>query len=54
MTTAAERLSQLQRHILSWLVAEDRRIRGIMAASHEDLVRALAEELGILRIGQGQ
>ena len=35
------RLSQLQRRILTWLLAEDRRLRGTMAASHEDLVRAL-------------
>jgi hypothetical protein len=38
---AAERLSKLQRHILTWLAAEDRRLRGTMRASHEDLVRAL-------------
>jgi DNA-binding MarR family transcriptional regulator len=35
------RLSRLQRRILVWLVAEDRRLRGTMRASHEDLVRAL-------------
>jgi DNA-binding MarR family transcriptional regulator len=38
---APERLSRLQRRILAWLVAEDQRLRGTMAASHEDLVRAL-------------
>ena len=38
---APERLSRLQRDILTWLVAEDQRTRGTMAASHEDLVRAL-------------
>ena len=38
---AAERLSSIQRHILTWLVAEDRRLRGTMSANHEDLVRAL-------------
>jgi hypothetical protein len=42
MTMAPERLSRLQRRILTRLVAEDRRLRGTMAASHEDLVRALA------------
>jgi hypothetical protein len=42
MTMAHERLSRLQRRILAWLVAEDQRLRGTMAASHEDLVRALA------------
>jgi DNA-binding MarR family transcriptional regulator len=41
MTMAAERLSQVQRRILVWLVAEDQRTRDTIAASHEDLVRAL-------------
>jgi DNA-binding MarR family transcriptional regulator len=38
---APERLSGLQRRILAWLVAEDRRLRGTMAASHADLARTL-------------
>ena len=38
---APERLSSLQRRILAWLVAEDQRTRGTMAASHQDLVQAL-------------
>jgi DNA-binding MarR family transcriptional regulator len=38
---APERLSRLQRRILAWLLAEDQRTRGTMAASHEDLVRVL-------------
>jgi DNA-binding MarR family transcriptional regulator len=37
----AKRLSRLQRRILAWLVAEDQRTRGTMAASHQDLVQAL-------------
>jgi hypothetical protein len=37
MTMAHERLSRLQCRILAWLVAEDRRLRGTMAASHADL-----------------
>jgi DNA-binding MarR family transcriptional regulator len=41
MHMAPERLSRLQRRILAWLVAENQRLRGIMAASHEDLVRGL-------------
>jgi DNA-binding MarR family transcriptional regulator len=41
MTMAPERLSRLQRRILVWLVAEDQRTRGTMAASHEDLVMTL-------------
>jgi len=39
---APNRLSRLQRCILAWLVAEDQRLRGTMAASHADLVQALA------------
>ena len=38
---APERLSRLQRRILTWLVAEERRTRGTMRASHADLVRTL-------------
>jgi len=41
MAMAAERLSRLQRRILTWLAAEDQRTRGTMAASHQDLVQAL-------------
>jgi DNA-binding transcriptional regulator GbsR (MarR family) len=47
MAMAPERLSRLQRRILAWLVAEDQRW-GIMAASHQDLVRALAHHKGNL------
>jgi DNA-binding MarR family transcriptional regulator len=43
---AAERLSRLQRRILAWLAAEDQRTRGTMAASHQDLVQALAHDKG--------
>jgi DNA-binding MarR family transcriptional regulator len=41
---AEPRLSRLQRRILAWLVAEDVRLRGTMAASHQDLVRALVAQ----------
>jgi DNA-binding transcriptional ArsR family regulator len=41
---AAHRLSLLQRRILAWLVAEDQRTRGTMAASHPDLVRAMGTD----------
>jgi DNA-binding MarR family transcriptional regulator len=41
MAMARERLSRLQRRILAWLVVEDQHTRGTMAASHEDLARAL-------------
>jgi DNA-binding MarR family transcriptional regulator len=45
---APERLSQLQRRILAWLWAEAQRTRGTMAASHQDLVHALAHDKGNL------
>jgi DNA-binding MarR family transcriptional regulator len=45
---AAARLSHLQRRILAWLAAEERRTRGTMAASHQDLVHALAHDKGNL------
>jgi DNA-binding MarR family transcriptional regulator len=47
-TMAHEHLSRLQRRILAWLAAEDQRTRGTMAASHEDLVQALAHDKGNL------
>jgi DNA-binding MarR family transcriptional regulator len=48
MAMAAERLSRLQRRILAWLVAEDQRLRGTMAADHQALARALAHHRGNL------
>jgi DNA-binding MarR family transcriptional regulator len=42
----AERLSRLQRRILTRLLAEEQRTRGTMAASHQDLVRALGHDKG--------
>jgi len=41
---AEHRLSRLQRRILAWLVAEDQRTRGTMAASHQELVQALVTQ----------
>jgi hypothetical protein len=41
-------LSRLQRRILAWLLAEDVRLRGTMAASHQDLVRALAHDKALI------
>jgi DNA-binding MarR family transcriptional regulator len=41
MAMAHEGLSRQQRRILAWLVAEDRLLRGTMAASHQNLVHAL-------------
>jgi DNA-binding MarR family transcriptional regulator len=48
MAMAPERLSQLQHRILVWLLAEHQRTRGTMAASHMDLVQALAHDKGNL------
>jgi hypothetical protein len=36
MTMAPERLSRLQRRILAWLLAEHQRLRGLVAAAHQD------------------
>ena len=41
MSMTTERMSRLQRRILAWLLAEDQRTRGTMAADHQDLVQAL-------------
>lgn len=41
---APQRLSRLQRRLLAWLVAEDQRTRGTMAASHQELVRVLVAQ----------
>jgi DNA-binding MarR family transcriptional regulator len=46
MTMAPERQSRLQHRILAWLVAEEQRTRGTMAASHQDLVQALGHDKG--------
>jgi DNA-binding MarR family transcriptional regulator len=45
---APERLSRLQRRILAWLAAEEQRFKGTIAASHQDLVYALAHDKGNL------
>jgi DNA-binding MarR family transcriptional regulator len=38
---AAQRLSTLQKAVLRWLAAEDQRLRGVVAAAHQDLVQTL-------------
>jgi DNA-binding MarR family transcriptional regulator len=48
MTVAPEHLSRLQHRILAWLAAEEQRTRGTMAASHQELVRALVHDKGNL------
>jgi DNA-binding MarR family transcriptional regulator len=44
MTTA--RLSQLQKRILRWLLMDYRRTKGVIASSHQELVRALQGDKG--------
>ena len=44
MTTA--RLSQLQKRILRWLVADHQRTKGMITSSHQELVRALQRDKG--------
>jgi DNA-binding MarR family transcriptional regulator len=43
---ATKRLSRLQRCILAWLWAEEQRLRGTVAADHQDLVQAMAHDKG--------
>jgi DNA-binding MarR family transcriptional regulator len=38
---ARARLSQLQKRILRWLAADHQRSHGVIASSHQELVRAL-------------
>jgi DNA-binding MarR family transcriptional regulator len=42
------RLSRLQRRILTWLATEEAGTRGTMAADHRDLVEAIAHDKGNL------
>ena len=44
----AERLSHLQRRLLTWLAAHEQRTRGTMAASYHELVQALGHDKGNL------
>jgi DNA-binding MarR family transcriptional regulator len=43
---AAQRLSRRQKQILQWLAADHQRTRGMIASSHQDLVRALPGDKG--------
>ena len=40
------RLSQLQKRILRWLVRDHQRSKGVIASSHQELVRALQGDKG--------
>jgi DNA-binding MarR family transcriptional regulator len=61
----ATRLSRLQKQMLRWLRADERRSRGVIASSHQELVQAvpsakgnlshslrLLETRGLIRIGR--
>ena len=43
---AARRLSRLQKYILWWLAADEKRTRGIITSSHAELVAALPSAKG--------
>ena len=43
---AAQHLSRRQKRILHWLAADYQRTRGMIAGSHQDLVRVLAGDKG--------
>ena len=45
---AAVSLSRLQKHILRWLAADHQRTNGVIASSHDALVRALQRDKGHL------
>ena len=43
---AIARVSQLQKQILRWLVADHRRTQGVITSSHQELVQALQRDEG--------
>jgi DNA-binding MarR family transcriptional regulator len=43
---AAQRVSRLQKQMLRWLLADHHRTRGVIASSHEALVKALRGDKG--------
>ena len=43
---AARRFSQLQKRLLAWLATDERRTRGVISSSHQDLVGALQGDKG--------
>jgi hypothetical protein len=46
MTMAARRFSQLQKRMLAWLAADERRTGGVISSSHQELVVALQRNKG--------
>ena len=45
---ATQRLSQLHKRILQWLVADHQRTKGFILSSHEELVKALPRDKGTI------
>ena len=43
---AARRFSRLQKRLLAWLATDERRTRGMILSSHQDLVSALQGDKG--------
>lgn len=43
---AARRFSQLQKRLLAWLATDERRTRGMISSSHQELVGALQGDKG--------
>lgn len=43
---AAARLSQLQKRLLCWVAADDRRTKGVIASHQQEWVRALQSDKG--------
>ena len=43
---ATQRVSRLQKQMLRWLLADHHRTRGVIASSHEALVKALGGDKG--------
>lgn len=43
---AARRFSQLQKRMLAWLAADERRTGGVLSSSHQELVVALQQDKG--------
>jgi DNA-binding MarR family transcriptional regulator len=45
---ATQRVSRLQKQMLRWLLTDHQRTRGVLASSHEELVKALGRDKGNL------
>ena len=43
---AAQRVSRLQKQMLRWLLVDHHRTRGVIASSHDELVKALGGDKG--------